>query len=92
MHHVGLPYSAPMIEPTVRRLLRIRDNIEIPTLTAWGYQAWDMTVGWCVGHCISEGLIYAGLENGVDCCKSTPTASPEGRFSSAPIRCFDLIL
>ncbi|KAH9165919.1 WSC domain-containing protein [Lactarius sanguifluus] len=26
-----------------------------------------MTTGWCVNHCISEGLIYAGLENGKDC-------------------------
>ncbi|KAH9059870.1 WSC domain-containing protein [Lactarius vividus] len=26
-----------------------------------------MTVGWCVNHCVSKGLIYAGLENGTDC-------------------------
>ncbi|KAH9059872.1 WSC domain-containing protein [Lactarius vividus] len=26
-----------------------------------------MTIGLCVNHCVSKGLIYAGLENGTDC-------------------------
>ncbi|KAH9059871.1 WSC domain-containing protein [Lactarius vividus] len=45
----------------------ITDNVQIPTLTAWGYSGQDMTVGLCVNHCVSKGLIYAGLENGTDC-------------------------
>lgn len=50
-----------------------------------------MTVAACVNHCNTYGLIYAGVENGVDCCKCK--RSPEGRTSARPVFVFfDLML
>jgi len=59
--------SGPIIPEGWISLGCFTDNIQIPTLTAWGCSKWNMTVELCVDHCISEGLAYAGLENGTEC-------------------------
>jgi hypothetical protein len=40
-----------------------------------------MTVEACIDACINQGNhIYAGLEDGTDCCKCAPRRSPQGAF------------
>ena len=53
-------------------LNRIRDNSTQPTLTSrWNSDSKYMTVENCIAFCRSRGTIYAGVENGQDCCKCT---------------------
>lgn len=47
----------------------IRDPSSQPVLTSFGFTDPDnMSVELCVNTCIYRGHIYAGVENGEDCC------------------------
>ncbi|KAI9436605.1 WSC domain-containing protein [Lactarius indigo] len=58
----------PQLPPGWTKVGCVTDNDQIPTLTSWEvYEPTDMTVELCVGHCIDNGLIYAGVEGGAYC-------------------------
>jgi hypothetical protein len=51
-------------------LTQTRDNVAARTLSSVGYMdANNMTVENCVNFCNTRKFIYAGVENGQECCK-----------------------
>jgi hypothetical protein len=60
----------PFKRVKVSDLKQTRDNVAARTLSSVGYMdANNMTVENCVNFCNTRNFIYAGVENGQECCK-----------------------
>lgn len=79
MLHVGSPTVFDRAHRLTLNL--IRDSPAYRTLTASGFtDPQSMSVESCTSYCNGENSIYAGVENGTDCCECMSRRCPSSQF------------